>query len=202
MGPGLGRNPAMQKICKDTLAMATKRKIPVVIDADGLYVVQNDSSCIHGNENAVLTPNVMEFGRLCKAMHVDQQTDADTACERLSKALGGVAIVQKGAADVISNGETSIQCTMPGSNKRAGGQGDTLSGTLATLLAWRKAYHENLWEHDQSLDSKETILLAAYGAACVTRHAAHLAFKEKGRAMIASDLITYVGQAYKDLLES
>lgn len=40
----------------------------VVIDADGLYLVQNEPDVVKGNQKAVLTPNVVEFERLCKAL--------------------------------------------------------------------------------------------------------------------------------------
>lgn len=39
-----------------------------MIDADGLWLVQNEPDVIEGFSKAVLTPNVVEFGRLCKAM--------------------------------------------------------------------------------------------------------------------------------------
>ena len=37
---------------------------------------------------------------------------------------------------------------IPGGLKRSGGQGDTLTGSLATFLGWRKAYLEKIWDHD------------------------------------------------------
>lgn len=39
-----------------------------MIDADGLWLVQNEPETVIGYDRAVLTPNVMEFGRLCDAM--------------------------------------------------------------------------------------------------------------------------------------
>lgn len=40
----------------------------IVIDADGLFLVGTDPSVIKGYKRAVLTPNVVEFGRLCDSM--------------------------------------------------------------------------------------------------------------------------------------
>lgn len=40
----------------------------VVIDADGLYLVQNEPEVVRGNAKAVLTPNVVEFKRLCESL--------------------------------------------------------------------------------------------------------------------------------------
>lgn len=98
----------------------------------------------------------MEFDRLAKALGADVSSVSDNdagkseACKRLSNALGGVTIIQKGAHDTISNGIANVVCDVRGGLKRSGGQGDTLTGTLGTLLAWRKAYHEGLWETGES----------------------------------------------------
>ena len=93
--------------------------------------------------------------------------------EALSRALGGVVIVQKGGHDHISGGDagrpTTLTVDLPGGLKRSGGQGDTLTGCIATLLAWRAAYAGRLWDHDGALRDDETLGLAAFGGAAVTR---------------------------------
>lgn len=38
------------------------------------------------------------------------------------KALDGPTLVRKGTIDTISDGETTLVCDEPGSNRRAGGQ--------------------------------------------------------------------------------
>lgn len=40
----------------------------MVIDADGLWLVQEDPEVVKGYKKAVLTPNVVEFKRLCDAV--------------------------------------------------------------------------------------------------------------------------------------
>ena len=67
-------------------------------------------------------------------------------CARLARAFGGVTVVQKGKRDYISNGERTMVSDIEGGYKRSGGQGDTLTGSLATFLAWRKAYLDRIWE--------------------------------------------------------
>ncbi|KAK2799010.1 hypothetical protein FQN50_008637 [Emmonsiellopsis sp. PD_5] len=152
IGPGLGRDPTTQQIVIEALKEARARQIPLVLDADALLLVQEHPDLVRGYAECILTPNVVEFARLARAVGVDDveagKTDkgAAEACERLSKALGGVTVIQKGMHDVISNGVTSVVSDVRGGLKRSGGQGDTLTGSLGTLLAWRKAYHEGLWE--------------------------------------------------------
>jgi ATP-dependent NAD(P)H-hydrate dehydratase len=97
-----------------------------------------------------------------------------------------------------------------GGLKRSGGQGDILSGCLGTFAGWAKIYEE---EHPDlplvSLDSAaasaavlaqdKLLLLAGYGAALTARSCSRLAFRQRGRAMLADDLLSEVGNAYEEL---
>lgn len=190
---------------------------------DGLFLVQNQPSVVHSYTHAILTPNVAEFARLCKAMGIEQSDDEKGACSRLAKAFGGVTIIQKGPNDYISNGKQTIICDIRGGLKRSGGQGDTLTGCLVTFLAWKKAYQDRLWvwvffswdsmctansitdknnSHDNSLSDSELITLSAYGAAAITRNCSRLAYEKKGRSMQALDLSAEIGNAFKNLFEN
>lgn len=197
IGPGLGRDEAMQETCARVIQAARKQGIPFVLDADGLYLAQTRPDLVQGYDNCILTPNVVEFGRLAKAKGVDVEGgDPSTLCARLATAFGGVTIVQKGSKDYISNGTHTLVSEGEGGLKRSGGQGDTLTGSLATMLAWRKAYHDKLWEHDGDMDEKETLALAAYAGSAITRECSRLAFKDKGRSLQAGDLTERVHEAF------
>ncbi|KAI1088455.1 Ribokinase-like protein [Rostrohypoxylon terebratum] len=205
VGPGLGRDPLMQETCARVLAAARERKMPVVLDADALALVTKTPELIHGWREVVLTPNVVEFGRLWKGLKDNPDeagTGADTPerVEALSRMLGGVTIVQKGAKDLISNGDTTLTVDVTGGLKRSGGQGDTLTGSIATMLAWRKAYLDKIWDHDSNLGEEETLGLAAFGGAAITRECSRLAFEKKGRSLQASDLTDEVHTAFLNLI--
>lgn len=171
VGPGLGRDPLMQATVARVVHAARDRNMPIVLDADALQLVQKDPSLVKGYKGAVLTPNVVEFGRLCDALHVDLPDKGQTGkVEALARALGGVTIIQKGPRDFISDGATTLTDDLPGGKKRSGGQGDTLTGAVATFLGWRKAYLDGLWDvGDQKLEADELIGLAAFGGSAVTR---------------------------------
>ncbi|KAF2739235.1 Ribokinase-like protein [Polyplosphaeria fusca] len=201
IGPGLGRDKLMQDTCAKVIREARKRGIPFVLDADGLYLAQTQPELVDGCTECILTPNVVEFGRLAKAKGVEIGEGApEELCGKLARAFGGVTIVQKGAKDYISNGDFTLVSDGEGGLKRSGGQGDTLTGSLATLLAYRKAYHDRLWEHENDLEQGETLALAAYGGSAVTRECSRLAFKDKGRALQASDLTDHVHQAFLNVV--
>ncbi|KAF9736021.1 hypothetical protein PMIN06_002560 [Paraphaeosphaeria minitans] len=197
IGPGLGRDKLMQDTCAKVIQEARKQGIPFVLDADGLYLAQTQPELVQGYTECILTPNVVEFGRLAKAkgLKVDE-LDPTEQCSKLAKAFGGVTIIQKGAKDYISNGTQTLVSEGEGGLKRSGGQGDTLTGSLATLLAYRKAYLDKIWEHDSSLDTAETLALAAYGGSAITRECSRLAFADKGRSLQAGDLTEHVHQAF------
>ena len=201
IGPGLGRDELMQETCAQVLQEARKLGIAFVLDADGLALAQNRPELVEGYEECILTPNVVEFGRLAKSKGIDTgEGDKTTLCSRLAKAFGGVTIIQKGPQDYISNGAETLVSDGEGGLKRSGGQGDTLTGSLATLLAYRQAYHERLWDHENDLGRKETLALAAFGGSAVTRECSRLAFKEKGRSLQAGDLTEKVHEAFLNVI--
>nr|KAF6374705.1 NAD(P)HX dehydratase [Pipistrellus kuhlii] len=107
VGPGLGREDALLKNVEGILEASKARAIPVVIDADGLWLIAQQPTLIQGYRKAVLTPNHVEFLRLLEAVLTDPVDSSDRrgAGLRLSQALGNVTVVQKGEQDVISDGE-------------------------------------------------------------------------------------------------
>jgi len=201
IGPGLGRDKLMQDTCAKVIEEARKQGIPFVLDADGLYLAQTRPELVDGCKECILTPNIVEFGRLAKAKGVNvDEGDPAELCSKLSKAFGGVTIIQKGAKDYISNGSHTLVSDGEGGLKRSGGQGDTLTGSLATLLAYRKAYHDKIWDHGTDMERSETLALAAYGGSCITRECSKLAFKDKGRSLQASDLTEHVHTAFLNII--
>lgn len=170
VGPGLGRDPLMQATVAKVIRAAREKDMPVVLDADALLVVQKTPDLVRGYKNAILTPNVVEFKRLCDALEVKIEAGKETGkVEALAAALGGVTIIEKGGKDLISDGETTLINDIQGGKKRSGGQGDTLTGSVATFLGWRKAYLDGLWDAGEKIPEAELIGLAAFGGSAVTR---------------------------------
>lgn len=183
VGPGLGRDPRMQATVARVVRAARARDMAIVLDADALQLVQRDPDLVRGYSGAVLTPNVVEFGRLWDSLKLGQQGQqqqqqwaaGETAkVEAMAKALGGVTIIQKGKADLISNGHSTMTDDLEGGRKRSGGQGDTLTGSVATFLGWRKAYLDGIWDTgDGRLSADEMMGLAAFGGSAITRASNH-----------------------------
>ncbi|KOS14420.1 ribokinase-like protein [Malassezia pachydermatis] len=201
IGPGLGRDTSMQSFARVALEVARESNLYAVVDADGLWLVQNDPESVKGYKRAILTPNVVEFQRLCDAMGVEA---SDDAAQRLSIALGGLTIVEKGQVDRIVTPTDIVICDEEGGLKRCGGQGDLLSGTLGTFLAWAQRFEERTeaGEDLPSIPAERLPLLAALGASTVTRVASRRGFARLRRSMLANDLLDEIGPAYESTFGS
>ncbi|XP_051025627.1 ATP-dependent (S)-NAD(P)H-hydrate dehydratase isoform X2 [Acomys russatus] len=107
VGPGLGRDAFLLSNVRGILEATRARDIPVVIDADGLWLIAQQPAIIRGYRKAVLTPNHVEFGRLWEAVlsgPMDTKNHSGSVL-KLSQALGNITVVQKGEHDVISDGQ-------------------------------------------------------------------------------------------------
>ena len=173
----------------------------IVVDADGLWLLQNEPDIIKGYRKAILTPNVAEFSRLCDKLGIDAKGNPNEAAKNLALALDGPTIVEKGKVDRVTNGKEVLIVDAEGGLKRCGGQGDILAGCLGTFAGWCKIFEEenaNL-SVEGELGRDRLPLLAGYGAALTARTCSRLAFARKKRAMLADDLLPEVGNAYEEL---
>jgi ATP-dependent NAD(P)H-hydrate dehydratase len=192
----------MLECAKGIITKAKEKGLPLVIDADGLYLVQNHPEIIKGYSNAILTPNLVEFKRLCERMKINfEDNHKDNMAGLLSQAFGGVTIVQKGQYDLISNGNEVFKVDNKGGLKRCGGQGDILSGLIATFMAWGSAYYNKLWQHENSVSSSEIPMLASYAACTLVRECSCSAFKKFGRSVQTSDMVNEIGHSFQKLYE-
>lgn len=155
----------MQSYAKLAISLARQRGMYLVLDADALLLVGNDPAIIKGYRRAVLTPNVVEFKRLSEQVGVDPAAPANERASRISNLLGGVTVLQKGPKDLIAVDTTgdaadlrksqlegadeekektkeTIEVDVEGGLKRCGGQGDVLSGSVGTFMAWGKCYED------------------------------------------------------------
>jgi ATP-dependent NAD(P)H-hydrate dehydratase len=64
IGPGLGRNLSLFKIIEQIIIKAKNDQIPMIIDADGLFLISMNLNLIYACKTCILTPNYVEFSRL------------------------------------------------------------------------------------------------------------------------------------------
>lgn len=163
VGPGLGRDALLFGDLEALLQAAIRAGTPLVIDADGLAMLEGSMQVIRGYPWCVLTPNMVEFDRLVaqalvklglpgadprslcagrSAEHVAllrQELQSGELAERLRalcNALDHVTILVKGERDLVSRGGLVMEVTERGSPRRCGGQGDLLAGALGVAAHW------------------------------------------------------------------
>ncbi|XP_056411728.1 ATP-dependent (S)-NAD(P)H-hydrate dehydratase isoform X5 [Hyla sarda] len=198
IGPGLGRSDSILDTAKGIIEKAKAKGIPLVIDADGLWLIAQQPSVIQGYQRAVLTPNFMEFSRLYEAVLTEpvDSSDQHGSVLRLSQAMGNITIVQKGEWDLISDGDKVLVCNHEGSSRRCGGQGDILAGSLGVLAHWA------FLAGPEKINGQNPFVVAAFGACSLTRQCNLQAFQKYGRSMTTTDMISEVGTAFSKLFET
>ncbi|XP_047031456.1 ATP-dependent (S)-NAD(P)H-hydrate dehydratase-like [Helicoverpa zea] len=185
IGPGLGREPETVHLITDIIQDCKNLGKPLVIDADGLYVVSKNTSVIKNYPcpGVVLTPNLREANRLMDAV---SKNDSNW----YSYWGDCVAVLVKGEKDHFNTNMTvySWIATGGGSGRRVGGQGDILSGALATFYHW--ALKTELCKNESQAQLAQSV--AAYAAAKITRLCNYKASLEYGQSTLASDMITKI----------
>ncbi|GMY27511.1 ATP-dependent (S)-NAD(P)H-hydrate dehydratase [Fagus crenata] len=202
VGPGLGRDPFLLACVREIIRHARELNVPIVIDGDGLFLVTNslDLDLVSGYPLAVLTPNVNEYKRLVEKVlncEVDDH-DAHEQLLSLAKGIGGVTILRKGKSDLISDGETVKSVSIYGSPRRCGGQGDILSGSVAVFLSWARQ-RLSAAEGDLHISTINPTILGCIAGTALVRKAASLAFQDKKRSTLTSDIIECLGRSLEDI---
>lgn len=195
IGPGLGREPLLQRRAKSLIVEAKLRSLPVILDADSLILVNNDRNLIQSYPKALLTPNRIELQRMLQNLYGDSDlndlrklgsTEIRNLVAKCSKDLG-VTILAKGMVDMINNehGIDLVTDETLGSNRRCGGQGDIIAGLAAVYAHWidqvNKESPDNIIENPQAW--------AGYLATVTTRKCNELAFRDYRNGMLASHMI-------------
>lgn len=130
VGPGCGINRGIQAVVKSLLTTLT---VPLVIDADGINVLCEDTDMLkYASCPTVVTPHAREFARLFgKRIIPNNKTLQDFAIEY------NTTIVYKEAETRIASADNTISIlkNSPCSGMAKGGSGDVLAGIITSLIA-------------------------------------------------------------------
>ncbi|XP_037945817.1 ATP-dependent (S)-NAD(P)H-hydrate dehydratase-like [Teleopsis dalmanni] len=186
VGPGLGRDPNICKTVINLINMCLKINKPLIIDADGLFLLNENIDIISGQRNIILTPNAIEFQRLFSNNDIEKK-------QKMSKLGRGVIVLEKGMVDKIHLPSTGEIYTMPtgGSGRRCGGQGDLLCGSLAIFFHW-------CLESNQSNPG----FLAAFAASYLVKQCNYKAYQKHRRGMLATDMLNEISGVFNEIFEN
>ena len=226
IGPGLGRHKHVFEGVKEIIHEACKLDLPIIIDADGLFFINDNLEIISGNHKVVLTPNIMEFRRLCKALKIEEPEsntnfdDLSLKVKRVADMLGNVNILLKGKIDIISNGNFTEEVSELGGLRRSGGKGDVLAGLVTLACGWASIADTNgayqkftdykfgstdlEAEDDDELGSEKYMpfMWACIFASTAVKQADRMAFNHKGRAMTTPDIFPFLGKVIEQFCPS
>lgn len=195
IGPGLGRNVRILQKIGQTIGLLKDVKIPLIIDADGLFFISQNPKILKDYEGPVyLTPNINEYKLLVTGvLRPSVVTVDDGTLKNLSKQIGNnVTVILKANEDRIVNGDKVLVYPVEGSPRRCGGQGDMLSGCLAAFSGWAQNCKE---------DHVEAQMFAAFAASTLVKTCSKITFKEKGRGMVVTDMLAKLHIAFDAIYE-
>jgi len=183
VGPGLGQSVDLAAfVC----AAYQTFPEPMVLDADALNALARTEKGWVGKPNAprVLTPHPGEFARLvgldnfAKAPRSEQVAKA-----RLFARNEGVVVLLKGHQTFITDGHREANNATGNPGMATGGSGDVLTGIIVALIC-------------QQMEALDAAVLGAH----LHGLAGDLAAAELGQvSLIASDLLRYLPQAFKEV---
>ena len=182
IGCGMGVSDHTRQTLRAVLAADS---CPVIIDADGLNCLSEDTGLICNRQNeTILTPHIGELARLCS-------TDTKTALsERLPLAMGlankcpyRTTVVSKSAGTLIVSTGSVIVSGYGNTALSKGGSGDMLAGMTASFVA-------------QHMTGKEA---AALGCYLLGRSAELLCMDMSERSVLARDILAQIPKTLKEL---
>lgn len=205
IGPGLGRDSNILNSVSQIINACREIKMPLVIDADGLFLITDQLDLIkdYAAPGVILTPNKIEFERLYSKIKLTSNEDNQEIAIDFKTLGNNITILKKGSADdfLCDNRQCQWRSNLGGSNRRCGGQGDLLSGAIATFLHWTLSNIDNV--AGDTLKSVDKNVLAAslscYAASRLVRLCNEKAYLKNGRSMLASDMMEYIHTSFEEL---
>ncbi|XP_014603085.1 PREDICTED: ATP-dependent (S)-NAD(P)H-hydrate dehydratase isoform X1 [Polistes canadensis] len=203
IGPGLGRDEKTFRVIVELISICREMQKPLVIDADGLYLITQKPEVVINYPNLILTPNAVEFIRLVKSVlkktiepsPVVKSTDVKDLADSFGER---VVILCKGTKDLIVSGQEGtdiVWSCMSGSGRRCGGQGDLLVGSIAVFWWWAICNATNE-------ASMSPAILASYAGSRLIRECNAAAYKIKQRATLASDMLEQIQCTFAKIFET
>jgi ADP-dependent NAD(P)H-hydrate dehydratase / NAD(P)H-hydrate epimerase len=179
IGPGMGTEPAT--VSALSVFLETYKK-PLVLDADALNIIAAHPELLAKlPKGSILTPHPKEFARLF-GTNTNSLVQVDNA--RIQAMRYNINIVLKGRHTAVINSDGDCSYNSTGNSGIAtGGSGDVLTGVITGLLA-------------QGYEPYDAAVLGVFLHGLAGDIAAAELSKE---AMIAGDLIKYLGQAFLSL---
>jgi len=133
IGCGLGQNKTIKTI---TYEMIKKYEKPLVLDADGINAISENTNILKVRKNVtILTPHPGEMAKLINKSPAFVNNNR-ISCAKSFSLENNVITVLKGSETIISSQDGEIfKCTLGNPGMATAGCGDVLAGMLASFLS-------------------------------------------------------------------
>lgn len=173
LGPGMGRSDVARDVFLHVYGLTT----PMVVDADGLYHLAQEKPT--AGVEKIYTPHEGEMARLLDRDISWVRAHRDEAVDEFLARYGGVVVLKGHESIVASKDQRAINET-GNAGMATAGSGDVLTGIITACLA-------------QDMNCFQAARLGVY----IHGLAGDLgALHKSERGLIASDLITYLPEAF------
>lgn len=173
LGPGMGRGDEARDVFLHVYGLTT----PMVVDADGLYHLAQEKPT--AGVEKIYTPHEGEMARLLDRDISWVRAHRDEAVDEFLARYGGV-VVLKGHESIVASKEQRAINETGNAGMATAGSGDVLTGIITACLA-------------QGMNCFQAARLGVY----IHGLAGDLgALHKSERGLIASDLITYLPEAF------
>lgn len=131
IGPGMGNNKDTFEYVKNIILT---EGCPVVIDADGLNVLQNNLDILSmAKRKIIMTPHMGEMSRLT-GISIDKIIEDRLNIAKNFAKKYNVILLLKGYNTIITDGDSIYINTTGNSKMASGGMGDSLTGIIASFI--------------------------------------------------------------------
>jgi len=204
LGPGMGRAQTTMAFVKDVIS---KLKVPVILDADALFVEKLSILIRFRAEPTFLTPHEGEASKILTG--IGSEYDSTSSISGRIKRVSAISrncdsiTVLKGAFSLISDIESNVSINPTGNSGMAtAGSGDVLAGILAAFVG--HVYSGSAGDLDQpvseSARSVEDNRQLAVAAVYVHGLAGDLYAKDNDEhSLTATAIIDYLPKAFRTL---
>jgi NAD(P)H-hydrate epimerase len=183
IGPGLGLNEETEKAFGEILRMISRRRVPTVIDADGLKLLVKNEPILR-EMNVILTPHLGEF-KILTGAEIKNIDDLDgilrTTLREAKKLSATVLLKVANGITAISDGKKAKINFTGNAGMAKGGVGDVLSGIAGTFMSWTQSPFR-----------------AASAAAFICGKAGDVAYAKVGASLTPTDIIDSIPEAMRE----
>lgn len=132
VGPGIGRADSTRELVR---SVVTQSDLPLLLDADGLFVFNGDIESLRRDAPTVITPHAGELGGLLGLTTDEVQARRLELAAEAARRSGAV-VVLKGADTIVAHPDDApLINTLRAPGLATAGTGDVLSGVIGAYLA-------------------------------------------------------------------